>query len=233
MQIAAVQSMTLLDYPKKLAAIVWTPGCNLRCGYCHNPELVLPERIAENRSDLVPEEAFFDFLGKRVGKLDGVVICGGEPTLHHDLEAFIRRIKSLGFLVKLDTNGSHPDRLATLLSSGLLDYVAMDVKHELHRYGEITPVSATPSEYARSIELIIRSGIDHEFRTTVIGGIHDTVAIGRVAETIAGCQRYTLQGFRPGTLVDSSFSGGTPTSVELLAMRDAAQIFVREVKVLP
>jgi pyruvate formate lyase activating enzyme len=231
MQIAAVQPMTLLDYPKKLAAIVWTPGCNLRCGYCHNPELVLPAHISKNRSDLIPETAFFNFLAERSGKLDGVVICGGEPTLHADLGRFVRRIKDLGFLVKLDTNGSHPGVLRELFDEKLLDYVAMDIKHELHRYGEITPGGADAAALAGSIALIIASGVDYEFRTTVINGIHDARSVENIARTVAGCRKYTIQNFRTGKLVDPEFGGKSFFRGEIMEMKAEAEKWVGTVGV--
>lgn len=138
MQLSAIKKSTLLDYPGKIATIVFTPGCNLRCGFCHNPEFVLIEEIEKIRHDFISEEIFFRFLSTRIGFLDGVVICGGEPTIHTDLPEFCRRIKDLGFLVKLDTNGSNPEMLEKLLNQELVDYIAMDIKHTFDKYSEIT-----------------------------------------------------------------------------------------------
>ena len=129
MQLSAIKKSTLLDYPGKLATIIFTPGCNLRCRFCHNPEFVLPEELEKIRHDFIGEEVFFRFLQTRVGFLDGVVICGGEPTIHKDLPEFCQKIKNLGFLVKLDTNGSNPEMLELLLEQKLVDYIAMDIKH--------------------------------------------------------------------------------------------------------
>ena len=127
MQIAAVQKLTLLDFPGKTACTVFVPGCNFRCGYCHNPELVEPKLVEKTAKNLISEEDFFGFLAKRKGMLDGVCVTGGEPTLQKDLPDFLKQIRRRGFLVKLDTNGSRPDVLEKLLRAGLLDYIALDV----------------------------------------------------------------------------------------------------------
>lgn len=161
-----------------------------------------------------------------------MVICGGEPTLHNDLVPFIRRIRDLGFLVKLDTNGSHPKVLQSLFDEGLVNYVAMDVKHELDRYEEITPVGSDTVAMTKSIALIIASGVDHEFRTTVIGGIHDLRSVTSIARTVAGCQTYHLQNFRHGQLVDPDFSGKSFTNDELVQMRDSARQWVANTQIV-
>ncbi|PIR76985.1 MAG: anaerobic ribonucleoside-triphosphate reductase activating protein, partial [Candidatus Magasanikbacteria bacterium CG10_big_fil_rev_8_21_14_0_10_38_6] len=137
MVISGVQPFTLLDFPEKTACIIFTAGCNFRCGYCHNPEFVLPEKIQQIKTSFIDEETIYSFLQKRKGLLDGVVISGGEPTMMGDLPAFIRNIKELGFLVKLDTNGNRPLVLQHLLDEGLLDYVAMDVKTSLVNYADL------------------------------------------------------------------------------------------------
>lgn len=168
MQISAIKKSTLLDYPGKLATIIFTPGCNLRCGFCHNPEFVLPEEVEKIRHDFISEEIFFRFLKTRVGFLDGVVICGGEPTIHADLPQFCQKIKDLGFLVKLDTNGSNPEVIEGLLDQKLVDYVAMDVKHSFDQYREITGKNIDILRYKKSMELIKTRAPDYEFRTTVI-----------------------------------------------------------------
>lgn len=168
MQLSAIKKSTLLDYPGKLATIVFTPGCNLRCGYCHNREFVLPEELQKIRHDFIGEDVFFRFLRTRVGFLDGVVICGGEPTVHADLPEFCRKIKDLGFLVKLDTNGSHPEMLEHLLRMEVVDYIAMDVKQSFDRYTEVTGKNTDISRYLRSIEIIRTGAPDYEFRTTAI-----------------------------------------------------------------
>lgn len=151
--------------------------------------------------------------------------------MHADLKPFVRRIKDLGFSVKLDTNGSHPEVLREFFDEKLLDYVAMDVKHELHRYGEITPVGGNAEAMAESIAMIIASGVDHEFRTTVIGGIHDARSVEAIAKTVAGCKKYTIQNFRFGKLVDPKFGGKSFTNWEMLEMKAVAEKWVVEVGV--
>jgi len=172
MQLSAIKKSTLLDYPGKIATIVFTPGCNLRCWYCHNREFVLPEELQKIRHDFIEKEVFFRFLVTRVGFLDGVVICGGEPTIHKDLPNFCQRIKDLGFLVKLDTNGGNTPMLECLLEKKLLDYVAMDIKQNFDAYAQITGRSIDISSYQKSIELIKMRAPDYEFRTTLIRWVH-------------------------------------------------------------
>jgi len=210
MRIAAIQPTTLLDYPNQVAAIVFTWGCVFRCGYCHNPELVCQSPAQE-----LSMEAVLDFFTSRVGLLDGVVITGGEPTIYPDLPEFIRAIKKLGFLVKLDTNGTNPEMLASLFSEKLLDYVAMDIKAPLVNYAIAVgrPVDATKIE--RSIKLIMASGVGYEFRSTILPRLHTTDDIIAMAKLIAGAPRFYLQTFRDsGKLVDVSFHGEKSFSAE-------------------
>ena len=189
MHIAGLQKLTLLDFPGKMACIVFTHGCNFRCPFCHNAPLVVDERDAE-----YDEEAFFAFLAKRKGILDGVVITGGEPLLEAGLAAFIERIRAAGYLVKLDTNGSFPDRLAALIEKNLLDYIAMDVKTELSEYERVCGVRVDVERIKESIRLIRKGGVPHEFRTTVVKGLHTKENIVAVAGELAG-EPYYLQGF--------------------------------------
>lgn len=189
MQIAGLQKLTLLDFPGRMACIVFTHGCNFRCPFCHNAPLVVDERGAE-----YGEEAFFAFLAKRRGILDGVVITGGEPLLAPGLEEFIERIRAAGYLVKLDTNGSFPDRLAALIERKLLDYIAMDVKTVPEEYERVCGVRVDVEKIKDSIRLICESGVPHEFRTTVVKGLHAKEDIVSVAKMLAG-EPYYLQGF--------------------------------------
>jgi pyruvate formate lyase activating enzyme len=161
MLIAGLQKFSLIDYPKKVSAIVFTQGCNFRCPYCHNKKLIESDKIS-----LLRPEDVFDFLKKRQGQLDGVVVTGGEPTLHNDLIDFLRKIKEMGFLVKLDTNGSLPEKLEQILASGAVDYVAMDVKANFDKYNILSGVSVDIEKIKRSMEMIISSGIEYQFRTT-------------------------------------------------------------------
>ena len=151
--IGGLKKTSLLDYPDKISAIVFTQGCNFRCGYCHNPNLLKPNQ----QEDIYSVDVFFDFLKKRVGKLDGVVITGGEPTLQKDLIPFVEHIKSLGFLVKLDTNGSNPQVLEELLNNKLIDYVAMDIKAPLEKYSQVVGVDIDIEKVQKSINLLFNS----------------------------------------------------------------------------
>ena len=156
MLIGGIQGISLIDYPGKVSAALFTIGCNMRCGYCHNPELVLPERFAQ----AIDLDEIFDFLHSRRGKLDGVVISGGEPTVQPDLEEFIAKIKSLGFLVKLDTQGTAPATIDSLIKKELIDFIAMDIKGPLHKYAQIAARPVDISAIQQSINIILSSGID-------------------------------------------------------------------------
>lgn len=215
MHLAAIQKTTILDYPGKVATLVFTPGCNLRCGYCHNPEFVDPTEVEKLRPDFISDEVFFRFLATRAGLIDGVVICGGEPTIHTDLPDFCRRIKELGFLVKLDTNGSNPDMLEHLFDVNLVDYVAMDIKNPLDRYSELTGRSSDPDRYARSIRLIMERAPDYEFRTTVVGGYHTSEVMGQIGAAIHGAKKHFIQNYRPQKTLNPAFVGRSCTSEEL------------------
>jgi len=192
MKIAHLLPMTLIDYPDRVAALVFTPGCPFRCPFCHNAELVLPEKTAA--LPLIPENDLFYFLRERAGFLDAVVITGGEPTLHDDVSRVIRRVKQLGLLVKLDTNGSRPEVLEALLDEGLLDYVAMDVKAPLERYSELCGTPVDREAIRRSIDLIIKRAPDYEFRTTAAPTI-TAADVRAIADLIGGAKRYILQPF--------------------------------------
>ncbi len=172
MLISGVQQFTLLDYPNKVAAIIFTPGCNMRCRFCHNKEFVLPAEIAKMRSHFIPEDAVLRFLAKRKGKLDGIVISGGEPTLQPDLIAFIHKVRDMGFLVKLDTNGALPDILMTCVHDKLVDYVAMDVKTLPKHYPALVGDMIDPANITKSITFLKQGHVPYEFRTTIIDGIH-------------------------------------------------------------
>ena len=199
MKIKAIQKLTLLDFPNRTAATVFTCGCNLRCPFCHNASLVVGDRCPDgsmlfDEEAMVPEEEVFSLLEKRRGLLDGVAITGGEPLLQPDLADFIRKIKNTGFAVKLDTNGFLPERLEKLLAEGLVDYVAMDVKHAPEKYGLAAGIEGlSPEPFLRSIELIKNSGIEYEFRTTLVKGIHKTEDIAEIAKIVGEGSPYYIQ----------------------------------------
>lgn len=192
MRIGGLQKFSLIDYPGKVACIIFTQGCNFRCGYCHNPELVIPERFCPD----ISEEQVFSFLEKRQDYLQGVVVSGGEPTIHGDLIPFLDKIKRLGYLIKLDTNGSQPHRLKVLIHLKLANYIAMDVKTSLHYYEEMIGTSMDIKKIKESIDLIIRSGIEHEFRTTVVRPFCSYENLCEMRQMIQGSERYRLQKVR-------------------------------------
>ena len=192
MHIHGLQKLAMVDYPGKLAATVFTGGCNLRCPFCHNALLVT--RLAETPE--IPEQEVLDFLASRRGLLDGVVLTGGEPLLQPDAADFLRKVRELGFAVKLDTNGCDPARLAEILNQGLVDYVAMDVKNAPARYAETVGIPGfNPAPVEESIRLLRKSTVDYEFRTTVVRQFHDSASFRAIGPWISGARRYFLQAF--------------------------------------
>ena len=191
MLIGGLEKTTLVDFPGKVAATIFTQGCSFRCAYCHNPELVIPSQFQAP----LTEEMVFDFLQKRVGKLEGICITGGEPTLQHDLRQFITRIKRMGYAVKLDTNGSNPRHLEQILTDGHIDYIAMDIKSHLDAYPALTHTATIPPAIQQSITLIMGSGFDYEFRTTVASPLHTPDDFEQMGKLITGATRYFLQNY--------------------------------------
>ncbi len=203
MQIKGLQKTTLLDFPGKVACTVFTGGCNFRCPFCHNASLVL--RAQEN--DSIDQQELFNFLNKRKGILDGVCVTGGEPLLQKDIIPFLERIHSMGFSVKLDTNGAFPHRLSEIISLGLIDYIAMDIKNSPEKYAITSGVDAYPNGVTDSIKIIMNSGIPYEFRTTVVRELHTKQDIETIAKMIEGADGYFLQLFKDsGDLIDNSYS---------------------------
>lgn len=213
MIIQGLQKTTLLDYPEKVACTMFTGGCNFRCPFCHNASLVV------DRGNIVPiesqkngdytEEEIFTFLNKRRGILDGVCITGGEPMIQSDLEEFIQKIKNLGFLVKLDTNGSFPDRLKNMIDSGIIDYVAMDIKNSKEDYGKTIGVkNYNTDKIERSVDILMEGKIPYEFRTTVVREFHTEENIYKIREWIKGAEQYYLQQFvDSGDVIKSGLHG--------------------------
>lgn len=208
MKIGGLQRVSLIDYPGKICAILFTQGCDFRCPYCHNPELVDPDQYLE----CIPEEEIFSFLEKRRGKLDAVSITGGEPTIQPDLVEFIERIKDIDYLVKIDTNGSRPEILEKLINQKLVDYIAMDVKAPLERYRKITKSNVNPDSVKRSIEMIMDSGIEYEFRTTVVKSLLKIDDLQRIGRLIKDARLYVLQKFVPSKSLDKRFLSKTTYS---------------------
>ena len=210
MKIGGFQRFSMIDYPGKVGAIVFTQGCNFRCPYCHNPELVLPKCFGR----LVLEKEIFDFLATRQGKLDAVVVTGGEPTLQPDLLPFMGKIKDMGFLIKLDSNGSNPGVLEKALAGKLLDYIAMDIKAPMAKYSSVTDAKVALPNIQKSIKVIMHSGLPYEFRTTVLPSqlaLEDFPVIG---EMIKGARLYVLQKFVPSKALNSGFMNEATYSQE-------------------
>ncbi|MFA5387546.1 MAG: anaerobic ribonucleoside-triphosphate reductase activating protein [Candidatus Paceibacterota bacterium] len=214
MQIGGIQKTTLIDFPGKIACTVFLAGCNFYCPWCHSGELVEPKAI--KKLSKTTEKEFLDFLEQRRGLLEGVVICGGEPTLNEDLPLFCRKIKTLGFEVKLDTNGSNPKLLDELISDRLLDYIAMDVKLPFERYAEVCHGQNKAFDIQKSINIIKSEKVDYEFRTTVVPSIHSREDILNIARWISPAKKYYLQNFRPEKTIDPEFEKIAPYPLEYL-----------------
>ena len=193
MKISGLQKLTLLDFPGKMACTVFLQGCNFRCPFCQNGQLVLPEKYTYGG---ISEDDFFSFLKKRASVLDGVCISGGEPMIHAELESFIVRIKAMGYAVKLDTNGSCPEKLKQFISAGLLDYVAMDIKNSPERYAETVGLPGMDlTGIYKSVDLLKSGAIPYEFRTTVIKEFHEKRNFCDIAAWIKGPGKYFIQNF--------------------------------------
>jgi pyruvate formate lyase activating enzyme len=211
MIIGGLEKLTLLDYPDHLAAIIFTQGCNFRCHFCYNPMLVWPsisgsdEKNKKKEKGLSPlsTEDLFLFLSERFGRLEGVVITGGEPTLQPDLPEFIKKIKEIGYLVKLDTNGTNPKMLESLLADKLIDYIAMDLKAPYDKYEETVNVTVDYKNLQKSVKIIMSSGLPYEFRTTVVPGLLNIDDFAVMGQSIKGAKKWYLQFFKSDTeLVD-------------------------------
>ena len=203
--IKGLQKLTLLDFPGVIAATVFFGGCNLRCPFCHNASLVLPEKYGET----ISYSDFFSFLDSRRDRLQGVCVSGGEPTLYPHIEEFIRGIKDRGFLVKLDTNGTRPEVLQSLIEKKLLDYVAMDIKNSPLRYGETVGITDfDPTPIAESAAILMNGKTDFEFRTTVVKELHTPKDIEQIGQWLSGEEKFFLQTFvDSGDLIGTAYSG--------------------------
>lgn len=231
MLICGLQKTTLLDFPGHVAATIFTGGCNFRCPFCHNSDLLAPNRIPP--AQIFSEEEIFSFLEKRKSVLDGICITGGEPTLQPDLPDFIRRVKNLGLLVKLDTNGSRPDVLHFLLEEKLLDYAAMDIKSSPEGYPHAAGVDVCFSDIDKSVRLLRNSAIPHEFRTTVVRELHREEDFRMIGTWLAGARAYFLQNYQDSEQVlDRRFSSYKKEELEhfrQLLLPDIPSTFLRGV----
>ncbi|HOZ56197.1 MAG TPA: anaerobic ribonucleoside-triphosphate reductase activating protein [bacterium] len=212
MLIGGLQKFSLLDYPGHVTAIVFTQGCNFRCQFCYNPMLVWPSEVGKLKNSfssknegikkghpLIKEGDLFDFLKSRMGKLDGVVVSGGEPTIQRDLPEFLAKIKELGFKIKLDTNGTSPNMLKKVLAKKLVDYIAMDIKAPAEKYEKVTGVKSNFSKIKESIKIIRESGLPYEFRSTTVPGLHSAEDIRKMGELIRGADKWFLQILKSNT----------------------------------
>ncbi|HOE15201.1 MAG TPA: anaerobic ribonucleoside-triphosphate reductase activating protein [Candidatus Paceibacterota bacterium] len=199
------QQLSLIDYPGKICAIAFTIGCNFRCAFCHNKELVLPELIA--KQPIITEDDILTFLKTRIGKLEALCITGGEPSLYDDLDKFLQKIKQLGLLIKLDTNGTNPTILSKILDAKLVDYIAMDIKAPLttQDYNKITGVQVNLDNIKKSIELIKTKLSDYEFRTTVEPSLREQDIL-QIAKYLAPAKKYFLQEFRTGNTLNPLYN---------------------------
>ncbi len=213
--IKGFQEVTLIDWDKKIASIIFLGGCNLRCGFCHSSSLA----IASEKLETIPFEHINAFLAKKKGWIDGVVVTGGEPMLYKaGLLELARAIKKIGLLVKVDTNGTKPDTLREVIKSKLVDYIAMDIKSQLtpEKYARATGVKIEIDDIIASKEILLNSEIDYEFRTTLVPGIVDYHDIAQIAKTIKGAKQYSLQQFVPNDPIDKSFLNIKPYPADTL-----------------
>lgn len=201
MKIGALQRFSLIEYPGKICAVVFVQGCNFRCPYCYNRELVDPARFLQP----LDETEVFAFLERRRGKIDAVAITGGEPTLQPDLSGFIRRVRDMGYLIKVDSNGSNPEVLEGLIRSHLVDYIAMDIKGPLQKYGKLTGCAVDAEKIRDSFATVMSSGVDYEFRTTVVASQLLSQDLMEIIMMIAGARLYALQRFIPTKTLDEDF----------------------------
>ena len=230
--IGGFQKTSLLDFPGKIASIVFTQCCNFRCGYCHNPELNTEKRAANDLSSSCSVQEFFDFLDIRKGKLDGIVVTGGEPTLQKGLYQFLFEIKNKGFLIKLDTNGSNPEILKTVVTDGLVDYVAMDTKAPFDKYHEVIKTRIPLEKIKESIDFLLSGKVDYEFRTTVVKEQLSFDDFEKIGQLIKGAKRYYLQKFEPSKTLDAKFMDYTSyTPLEFEAIKGILMPYITCVNV--
>jgi pyruvate formate lyase activating enzyme len=237
MQIGGLQKFSLLDYPDHIAAIIFTQGCNFRCPFCYNPMLVWPfeggklnyKRKELKDHHLIEEDDLFAFLSSRAGKVEAVVITGGEPTIHSDLPELIKKIKALGYLVKLDTNGTNPEMIEKLLKEKLIDYIAMDIKNSSDNYENTVKVKTNLENIKKSIKIIMESGLPYEFRTTIAPGLIRKENMEKIGEMIEGASLWYLQNFKKDTaLLDESLQ--TAELLSLANMEEMKEVGKRFVK---
>ncbi|MEM7827976.1 MAG: anaerobic ribonucleoside-triphosphate reductase activating protein [Candidatus Aenigmatarchaeota archaeon] len=226
--IRGIQKVSFIDWPGKVCTVLFVGGCNFRCPFCQNPELVLsPENLPN-----ISEDELMAFLKERQGWIDGVCITGGEPTIWAGLPQLVQKIKSLGLGIKLDTNGSMPDVIEKMIDKKMLDYIAMDIKGPIEKYEKITRTNIDTEKIKRSVELIRKSGIPYEFRSTVLPKLHSKEDILKIAKWLKGAERFVLQQFRPEKTIDPAFQAEKPfTKEELEEFKKALKPYFKIIEV--
>ncbi len=221
------QKLTLLDFPGKVACTVFTKGCNFRCPFCHNTNLV----TLDGQEQSIPEDEVLSYLKKRQGILEGICVSGGEPLLHHDLPEFLTKVKALGYAIKLDTNGSFPDKLKELAKQGLIDYVAMDIKNSIEKYPQTSGCQTLNLDHIHeSIDFLLQGNLDFEFRTTVVEELHTVTDIQSIARRIEGDTKYFLQNFvDSGNIIEKNLHPVNDETLEM--MKQSAAQFVKPAKI--
>lgn len=229
MKISGFQKTSLIDYPGKIVSIIFTQGCNFRCPYCYNSELIPSE---SEQNEYFPLDYIFECLKKRKGLIDGISITGGEPTLQADLYDFLIEVKQMNYKIKLDTNGSNPELLKVLITDKMIDYIAMDIKGPIERYKEITSSNINTSKIQESIKTIQNAGIDYEFRTTVVPGIHSYIDMKAISLLVKDSREFYIQNFRAENTYEQSLmklNGYTPQKLE--EFKDIIKPYVKYIKI--
>jgi len=214
MELGGLQKLTLIDFPGRMACTIFLTGCNFRCPFCYSSELVLPEKI--KKQPKISQKELFKFLKEREKLLEGVTICGGEPTASKGLISLVKKIKKMGFLVKLDTNGSDPELLKKIIDQKLIDYIAMDLKGPKENYSKFAGVKVDIKKIQKSIDILKEGKVDYEFRSTIVPTLHTKEDVIEMAKWIRGARRYYLQNFRPEKTIDPKFEKIKPYPQESL-----------------